>query len=1000
MAYATPTDTLFRFQTYLSKKYELGVHPPNSATPFLDMMEVWQDYRGSGVRIGVVGSIDKSHYDLRANYEGRFDGVTAPGAPVSWSTWMAGFAAADDNGRGLVGVAPDATVLSLGTSYQAGLSRAKPDVVVAISDANMYSGTPINENLIAGGRGGRGSVVIVDSPNYQNLSKSDPIDFGSFEADASHTGIAGDRHVITAAGLANFGGVAFGGAESEMMLTSVLLESSTYLHPLVEVDPADYDPSKPYPTDPTIMIVAGDSPAILGLDVMGAGGNVAPNRLDSGFFEIVARVSLEADTTDLRNGSTQVTFANGGQAGVLSGVVATMLEANPRLGWRDVQTILSHASGWGEHRNLSPHVKPNDPTYEIPVVNAGTGHNLGGLAFSQDFGFGQLNGLSAVRLAETWIGTKHSGNEANVTVSAANHVGKTYRYGATNSSDPYVNIPVDEEIDSRTFTIGVRQDVDIESIELDLDAFVEAYHFPISDIPDRYAAAEDFKITVTSPGGTEWVVVDAMNWDGERHQIRRDLTPQQAAAIEANERALYDWRASMTIDFDTRRFAGESSRGAWKVTVERDYSGYGDLPLAFKVEELALTFHGAPGNENDLYVFNNDALKTNKTGAEYVNLGNNRVLTDAVGNNVINAAAMTDFNALKLTSAAGTVAYADGARLYSLGGNAKVTALFASDGNDQLRGSFAHATYMSGGRGNDTYIVTHARDQVVERGGQGNDRILSYVDYTMSGASLNVEAVNLIGNANLRATGSDWHNRLVGNGGRNLLDGRGGNDVLNGLGGADTLAGGAGNDTYVVGAGDRVWERPGAGTDQVNSAVTWWLGANLENLVLTGRAAINGIGNGQGNRITGNNAGNALNGKAGNDVLVGKGGNDALSGGAGSDILAGGAGLDRLYGGADGVRDVFVFRSIAEAGRGAARDQIFNFRHGIDDIDLRAIDANAAAGGNQAFRLAGKAAPNAVWTVDTGRDIVVRGDVNGDRGHDFEIRVISVGNLGAVDFLL
>lgn len=110
---------------------------------------------------------------------------------------------------------------------------------------------------------------------------------------------------------------------------------------------------------------------------------------------------------------------------------------------------------------------------------------------------------------------------------------------------------------------------------------------------------------------------------------------------------------------------------------------------------------------------------------------------------------------------------------------------------------------------------------------------------------------------------------------RDILYGYAGTDLLNGRTGADRMLGGRGNDTYFVeNAGDRVVEAAGEGTDLVRSSITYTLGANVENLKLTGLARINGTGNGLANAISGNAAGNTLDGKAGADRMSGGKGND------------------------------------------------------------------------------------------------------------------------------
>ncbi|WP_207868329.1 calcium-binding protein, partial [Pseudomonas sp. 58(2021)] len=61
--------------------------------------------------------------------------------------------------------------------------------------------------------------------------------------------------------------------------------------------------------------------------------------------------------------------------------------------------------------------------------------------------------------------------------------------------------------------------------------------------------------------------------------------------------------------------------------------------------------------------------------------------------------------------------------------------------------------------------------------------------------------------------------------------------------------------------------------DTVRSSVDWRLGANLENLVLTGNA-INGTGNELNNSLTGNAAANTLDGGLGADTMSGGDGSD------------------------------------------------------------------------------------------------------------------------------
>ncbi|HEV2865166.1 MAG TPA: calcium-binding protein, partial [Allosphingosinicella sp.] len=152
------------------------------------------------------------------------------------------------------------------------------------------------------------------------------------------------------------------------------------------------------------------------------------------------------------------------------------------------------------------------------------------------------------------------------------------------------------------------------------------------------------------------------------------------------------------------------------------------------------------------------------------------------------------------------------------------------------------------------------------------------------------------GSQTIRGGGSS--DTLMGMGGNDVLIGNGGNDTLDGGTGTDTMRGGAGNDTYIIdNAGDKAIETSSSdGIDTVTSALSFTLGAFLDNLTLTG-TAITGTGNGGNNTIIGNNANNVLSGGNGIDTLKGSAGNDTLDGGGNNDKLDGGGASDTLFGG-------------------------------------------------------------------------------------------------------
>jgi Ca2+-binding RTX toxin-like protein len=200
----------------------------------------------------------------------------------------------------------------------------------------------------------------------------------------------------------------------------------------------------------------------------------------------------------------------------------------------------------------------------------------------------------------------------------------------------------------------------------------------------------------------------------------------------------------------------------------------------------------------------------------------------------------------------------------------------AGAGNDLLDGGTGNDSLI-GGAGDDTYIVDSTADVVTELAGQGFDTVYSSISYTLGS---DVENLILTGTAAaINGGGNALNNQLTGNSANNILSSGAGNDTISGGSGIDTMTGGLGNDSYSVSdTGDVVVENLNEGTDTVSSrASSYTLAANVENLILTGVAAINGGGNALNNQLTGNSADNVLSGGSGIDTMIGGLGDDSYS---------------------------------------------------------------------------------------------------------------------------
>ncbi|GKS60330.1 hypothetical protein YTPLAS18_38570 [Nitrospira sp.] len=268
---------------------------------------------------------------------------------------------------------------------------------------------------------------------------------------------------------------------------------------------------------------------------------------------------------------------------------------------------------------------------------------------------------------------------------------------------------------------------------------------------------------------------------------------------------------------------------------------------------------------------------------------------------------------------------------------------------------------------------------------------------------------------------------LLGFGGDDLLSGGDSADWLDGGPGADSMVGGAGDDTYLVDSvEDVVAEGVNGGTDTVRATISYTLGNHVENLTLTGGAALNGTGNGLDNTLIGNSGINVLRGRAGNDTYVvgagdtvietadqgtdtvqsevswilssyvenltltgsdsingfGNGLNNVLVGNSVANTLDGGSGHDTIRG-MDG-NDSLIGGSGNDVLMGDAGDDVLSGGSGVDDLDGGDGD-DQLDGGSGDDRLAGGAGDD-ILVGGSGSDDLIGGGgndlLNGGSGTD------------------
>ncbi|HEX8233460.1 MAG TPA: calcium-binding protein [Caulobacteraceae bacterium] len=324
--------------------------------------------------------------------------------------------------------------------------------------------------------------------------------------------------------------------------------------------------------------------------------------------------------------------------------------------------------------------------------------------------------------------------------------------------------------------------------------------------------------------------------------------------------------------------------------------------------------------------------------------------------------------------------------------------LDGGDGNDTLQ-SYGGNDSVSGGAGADTYAVyagsyngggvsvdfsafdISGGDQTVSDFGGGTDSLTG------------IEAVQVeTGQGNDTLIGSAGDDRLYDSHGTDVIDAGAGDDLVgitdwnwwpdwSGMitDDNDTISGGSGADTLSLASlrDTRFYQRaPGFVVD---------LAHGLLSSDYTKPDTISGF-----EHAIGGTAGDTITGAAIGETLEGAGGDDIILGGRGDDVIGGGAGADRLNGGAGADR--FVYLALDDSSADAA-DRVVGLDSG-DQIDLRAIDADVALAGDQAFHLNAGASRfsdahdngELILRYDSGRDVTyIKADVDGDNVADLVI---------------
>ena len=402
-----PTDDLYAKQWYLSE---------------INIQKAWQDYSGEGVKIGVFekGDFNINHQDLDDNTLQSYKDDVIFREVDQYSqhkTTVAGVISAEKNNSGIVGVAYNSDLD--GYSWNAdetGLANLKNvdiannswgavgEFIDNFSDPNNPNQkyAKLLETAVKEGRNGLGTINVFAGGNSR--AEGDNVNYHNLQ---------NSRFVITAGSINQLGDLA------------TLTQAST-----------------PFsnPGDAILVSAPGSN--------INSTGNLLTNDNGSQFL-----------------GEFSSSQGTSFSAPIISGIIALMLQANPDLGYRDVQKILALSARKFNDSNTSWQ------------ENGAENWNGGAMHFSHDYGFGIVDAGASVRLAETWKEQSAYYNE---------------NFFITENSDRIVI--ADNATVGKQFTISKSNMHNIETVEVE----VNLSHLSLSDLT----------IKLVSPSLTESILLD------------------------------------------------------------------------------------------------------------------------------------------------------------------------------------------------------------------------------------------------------------------------------------------------------------------------------------------------------------------------------------------------------------------------------------------------------------------------------------------------------------